>query len=408
MKRKCDVCKRKLAGPILSLGNQPLCDDLHSINSNRKTKLYKIELKLCKNCLTVNQLHKVDQQILFPKKYNYRASLTVDVQKGMEDLCTKANKLIKKKKKTVLDIGCNDGSLLNFFKKQNFKTYGIEPTNAFKDCSKNHVIYNQYLNETIVKKILKKNKHIDIVTFTNVFAHIPNFNQLIKSLKILTSKISYLIIENHYLGSVLEKNQFDTFYQEHPRTYSLNSFVKVSKLLNLHIQKVEFPKRYGGNIRVYMSKNKLKKNRKLELLLKKEKKFISMFSKLKKKMILWSQNKTKLFQNLKEKKTTIFGKAFPGRASILINILGLDSDYIKCIFEQNKSPKNFHYVPGTKIPILPDREMKNILKKNKNAILINFSWHISHEIRKYLKKLGIKNTIIDIVEKNDFKKNKIF
>ena len=49
MKRKCDVCKRKLAGPILSLGNQPLCDDLHSINSNKKTKLYKIELRLCKN-----------------------------------------------------------------------------------------------------------------------------------------------------------------------------------------------------------------------------------------------------------------------------------------------------------------------------------------------------------------------
>ena len=153
-----------------------------------------------------------------------------------------------------------------------------------------------------------------------------------------------------------------------------------------------------------MSKNKLRKNRKLEFLLRKEKKFISMFSKLKKKMTLWKQNKTKLFQNLKKEKTTIFGKAFPGRASILINILGLNTDYIKCIFEQNKSPKNFHYVPGTKIPILPDIEMKNKLKKNKNAILINFSWHISHEIRKYLKNLGIKNTIIDIVEKNDFKK----
>ena len=64
---------------------------------HQKNKLYKIELKLCKKCLTVNQLHKVDQEILFPKKYNYRAALTKDVQEGMKDFANKVNNLIKKK-----------------------------------------------------------------------------------------------------------------------------------------------------------------------------------------------------------------------------------------------------------------------------------------------------------------------
>ena len=68
-------------------------------------------------------------------------------------------------------------------------------------------------------------------------------------------------------------------------------------------------------------------------------------------MTLWKQNKTKLFQNLKKEKLQYLA-SISCRASILINILGLNTDYIKCIFEQNKSPKNFHYVPGTKIPIL--------------------------------------------------------
>ena len=49
----------------------------------------------------------------------------------------------------------------------------------------------------------------------------------------------------------LRKSQFDTFYHEHPRTYSFSSFDYISKSLGLKITNVKFPKRYGGNIRVF-------------------------------------------------------------------------------------------------------------------------------------------------------------
>ena len=117
MKKNCDVCKSKLSGKIISLGSQPLCDDLKRINSIKKNKLFKIDLRICKKCLTVNQLHKINQETLFPKKYNYRAGLTQDVKNGMINLVNKVDRLINKKSKAVLDIGCNDGTLLNFFEK---------------------------------------------------------------------------------------------------------------------------------------------------------------------------------------------------------------------------------------------------------------------------------------------------
>ena len=72
-----------------------------------------------------------------------------------------------------------------------------------------------------------------------------------------------LIIENHYLGSILKKNQFDTFYHEHPRTYSLKSFNFIAKKLNVNILKVQFPKRYGGNIRVILGRRKTKEGNKI-------------------------------------------------------------------------------------------------------------------------------------------------
>jgi hypothetical protein len=64
-----------------------------------------------------------------------------------------------------------------------------------------------------------------------------------------------LVIENHYLGAVLERYQFDTFYHEHPRTYSLASFRHIAKSLQAGIEAVEFPARYGGNIRVLMRRD---------------------------------------------------------------------------------------------------------------------------------------------------------
>ena len=66
------------------------------------------------------------------------------------------------------------------------------------------------------------------------------------------------MIENHYLGDILKKHQFDTFYHEHPRTYSLKSFEVIAQSIDKKLLDVEFPQRYGGNIRVFIGRTKLK------------------------------------------------------------------------------------------------------------------------------------------------------
>ena len=153
----------------------------------------------------------------------------------MEDLVKDCKKIKNLNNKNVLDIGCNDGSLLNIFKKYSSNTIGIEPTGAAKDANKKkHFIINDYFNSNSIK-ILKKFHKIDIITFTNVFAHIDNFKELIANLKKIINRDTLIIIENHYLGSVLKKKQFDTFYHEHPRTYSLNSFLYIANLLDMNV-----------------------------------------------------------------------------------------------------------------------------------------------------------------------------
>ena len=92
------------------------------------------------------------------------------------------------KNKYVLDIGANDFSLLNIFKKNGAKTIGVEPTNAIKDASKKHTKYQSYFNKKIALKIKKNCGVINFITFTNVFAHINDFKKIIIKFKNIINK----------------------------------------------------------------------------------------------------------------------------------------------------------------------------------------------------------------------------
>ena len=122
----------------------------------------------------------------------------------------------------------------------------------------------------------------------------------------------------------------------------------------------------------------------------------------KKKIEKWKRHKKKELSLLNEKYGPIPAKAFPGRASILLNLLDLDSKSIEKIYEKNHSLKIGYYAPGTNIKIVREKELKKNI--NKKKVIINLAWHISKEINRYLKKeFGFKGKVIDIISKKDFR-----
>ena len=391
----CEVCQSKNLFKVLDLGKHPLCDDLIKLKSKKENKFYKIEILFCKKCMTAHQKYQINKKVLFPKNYHYRARFTDDVKKGMAELVNSVKKIDKNlKNKTVLDIGCNDGSLLNLFKKKGAITIGVEPTGAHNDINKKHKIYRSYFDGKCAKSIKNQFRQIDYITFTNVFAHISDLNELVKNLNYLITDKTILIIENHYLGSILKFNQFDTFYHEHPRTYSLNSFNIIAKRLKSKILGCSFPSRYGGNIRVVIGRTNSKNINNYSKIIIKEKKFYKNFQQMNTYIKNWRSKKKKEIENVIKKNGKLHAKAFPGRAAILVRLLGLSADKIEATYEKNNSKKNYHYIPGTRIPILPEKKL--FKKKNVNLIL-NLAWHIKKEIHNYLKIKKFTGKIIDII-----------
>jgi hypothetical protein len=401
----CEVCGNEHLSSVLDLGLHPMCDDLVAVGDTRSCREYPIEILFCRNCNTAHQRFQVPKRELFPTNYHYRSRFTADVLNGMKGLVESVvQRYGSLKDKRVLDIGCNDGSLLDFFRVHGATTIGIEPTDACADAqAKGHSTYNAFLSKELARRALANHGSPDFITFTNVFAHIENLKEVIESLKILMSPTTVFVIENHYLGSVLDGNQFDTFYHEHPRTYSFTSFTHMARALGSTPQQVEFPTRYGGNIRIFMGAENTAvpvSSVNLDTLQKRENKFIDQFSTLSKNIVVWRDTKKKFIENYVKAHGPMRAKAFPGRAAILVKLLGLSHLQISAVYEKPGSLKIGHYLPGTRIPILSDEVL--LAEPDQTQTVLNLAWHISSEIRKYLSAAGYRGDVVDILSADEF------
>jgi len=177
------------------------------------------------------------------------------------------------------------------------------------------------------------------------------------------------------------------------RYYSVQSLNYLFKKNNLEIIDTKEIPTHGGSIRVYAAKKgRYKISNNVKKQLNKEKRFLNYknFEEFRNKVAMSKVKLYNLISNIKKKKKNIYGVGAPSRASTLINYVGLDQDLIDCVLEVNGSYKIGNYIPGTKIPILNE----NILIKKKPDYLMLFSWHISRELKKNLRKKGFKGKFI--------------
>jgi len=392
---KCQISGIKDLKSILSLGYLPPVNKLRKINSSLCEDIFfptELMFSPSSNLVQLNTL--VNKEILFPKDYPYTSSTTKILRENFQELYTDCRKIIDiSSEDLIIDIGSNDGNLLNNFKK-NHRVLGITPEKIGKIAIRKGIpTIIKYFDKSTADIVLKKYGKANIITATNVFAHIENVDELMKNIIKILDKNGVFISESHYLVSLIKTNQYDTIYHEHLRYYSLTSLNYLFKKYGMKIFHAKKIVTHGGSIRVYAArKGKFKINKSVKKILDYEKNFLNWetFNNFKKKVVSSKLSLYSILKTLKNKGRKIYGIGAPSRASTLINYIGLDENIIDCVLEVDGSYKIGNYIPGKKIPILSEKKLYN----DPPDFVILFSWHIASELKSNLKKKGFKGKFI--------------
>lgn len=395
---RCQICDYPKLNLVLDLGHQPLCDTLLSEEDlNKPEATYPLRMMWCKNCTGVQIDYCVDGKTVYHPNYPYLSGISkplVDYQRNMAiGLVSKYNLT---KKDLVIDIGSGDGTLLRGFKSKKVKTLGVEPTNIADHANKNGIqTIKSFFDFNLSTKIKSKYGEAKIITTTNVFAHMQTIGEFITGIHNLLEKDGVFISETHYLLDIINGSQFDTIYHEHLRTYSLKSIIKLFEPYDFTITDVERGDRYGGNIRVHITKgkNKIVSKNVVELLklekesgLDKLETYVKFRNKVQKEKLNFLEFITKTTKLGKK----VVGKSCPGRSSTLLNYYGVNKEMLPYLAELPTSLKLGMYLPGKHIPVINEK----ILLKEKPDYIVLLAWHYADFIMPRLKKAGIKSDFV--------------
>ncbi|MFX1570570.1 MAG: methyltransferase domain-containing protein [Promethearchaeota archaeon] len=387
---KCRYCNNELTKIFIDLGSSPPSNsNLTKKELNEPETYFPLKIFLCDKCFLVqiDEYKKSDE--IFNEKYAYFSSYStswLEHSKKYVEMITKRLQL--KENSFVVEIGSNDGYLLQYFKDLGIICLGIEPTSntAAAARKKGIEVIEEFFGVNLVKTLTLQTKKPDLLLGNNVLAHVPDINDFVEGLKIYLDETGVITMEFPHLMQLVENIQFDTIYHEH---FSYLSFLTVKSIFESHgleLFDVDQISTHGGSLRIYAKHKedhtKLISNNVRDLLnleISKKMNTIEYYSNFQTKA-----NKIKyelvdflINQKREQKKVIAYGAAAKGNT--LLNYCGIKQDLIRFVVDISPH-KQGKFLPGSHIPIVNEEN----IKKDRPDFIIILAWNIKDEIMNQL------------------------
>jgi 2-polyprenyl-3-methyl-5-hydroxy-6-metoxy-1,4-benzoquinol methylase len=394
---KCRMCNSEKLELFLDLGNIPRVDRFLSRKElNQIEQLFPLTVYLCKDCGLAQLGFVVPDSKLFNEEYAYESSTTKDRRENhnqlAKDVCNDF-KIVEKS--LVVDIGSNVGVLLHCFKNLGMKVIGVDASsNIVKKANDNGIeTILGFFNKEIVDKIINKYHKASIITATNLFAHIQNYESFMIDLKQLLETDGIFVFQVPHFLKLIKNVEYDTIYHEHISYFGLKPLIKFFEEHQMELFDVVETDIDGGSIRCFVShKGQFTKSLNINKILMEENNEeiynIKRLKKFEKDVIQQKADLKKMLEQLKQDGKKIVGVGAPAKGITLLNYCNIDKDILEYLTEKS-SLKIGKFCPGMHIPVVTDEK----LLEDKPDYALILAWNFAEEIMNNLKeyeKLGGK------------------
>ncbi|MCS4538188.1 MAG: class I SAM-dependent methyltransferase [Thaumarchaeota archaeon] len=383
----CRSCGSNSTVQFLSLGRQPLANNFLKPEEVGKEPLYPLDLVFCENCTLVQLSDEsfVPRDILFTH-YLYASSVAGGLRAHFEQLAKTLSNLVLKGS-VVVDIGSNDGVLLKPLKALGMSAVGVEPAaNLARKANEQGLdTLNEFFGRNAVSTIVSRYGHADVITASNVFAHLDKIHGFINNVKLLLKADGFFLVEIQYIADTIKDMTYDNIYHEHVFYYSLHSLTRLFERHGMRIFKAEHIGTHGGSLRVYVCKDNRIPDYSIEQLTSHEKELqlhrLETYQTFADELMKRIGELRNLFSTLKQQGKFVAGYGAPAKSSTMINSIKLDSDVIEYVVEDAPLKQGL-YTPGSHVPIVGPE----VLEQKPPDYIIIFAWNYADDIMKKLEK----------------------
>jgi hypothetical protein len=379
----CLVCGKNTVEEFLDLGRTALANKfLTQDELKTEEPTYPLKVGFCRTCAHVQLTECVPPHEMF-EDYLYSSSAS-DTLKA--HLCGLADLLVSKyslgSTHLVMDIGCNDGTLLRAFQGHGVKTLGVDPAVNLAELNRDSGIerYVGFFNSRSAKQIVEKWGKASIITATNTFPHIPELADFLAGIKTVLANGGVFVIEAHYLLDMLEQGAFDTIYHEHVSYWALKPMAYLFAQHEMEIVRVERLPIHHGQVRVFVQrKGEGRSDGTLEALTGKEEALgldqLQTFLRFADQTSRIKSDLHRTLSDLRRNGKSVAGYGAPAKGNTLLSYLELGPDMIDYIAD--RSPlKQGRCTPGMHIPVV---EPARLLADQPDYVLL-LAWNFMDEV----------------------------
>lgn len=396
-RKDCRHCGSEKLVQLLDLNDQPPANALVTSETIHQERVYPLRLMVCEECQLVQLRDVVDLDELFQGYVYFTGGAGATTPKHFAEY---AADMIERFSLTpdslVVEMGSNDGLLLQAFKEQGIKNVlGIDPARNVAEVAnaKGITTLAEPWSTRLAEQIVADYGLADVVIGNNVVAHIDDHQDLFAGVKAILKPSGVFVFEAPYLVDMFENLTFDTIYHEHLSCLSLRPVQRMVESKGLEVFDTELKPVHGVSMRTFIGHvgahpvqakvNELVA-REIELGMETLDAYRTLAERIEKRR----SELLALLTDLKQQGKRIAGYGAPAKSSTIINYLGLDQGTLEYLTEELPS-KVGKFSPGAHIPLRHISEAR----QNPPDYFVLFAWNYADSIlekEKALREQGVK------------------